>query len=84
MRRFGARRNDFGRGSRFRFPLRGAMLKLLRLPVLGRNRVENARHPARSGVAMLMSPMLFIVLQGAFPLWDTVVLTKREDHCHCS
>lgn len=43
------------------FRLRGAMLSLLRLPGVRPKHVENSRNHALSVVAMLISPMLFIV-----------------------
>lgn len=43
------------------FRLRGAMLSLLRLPDIRPKHDENSRNHALSIVAMLISPMLFIV-----------------------
>ena len=51
-------------GSRSRLTLRVAMLRLLRLPFLRSWRDENSRHPGLVAVAMLTSPMLFIVGPG--------------------
>ena len=60
-------RDDPAGRIRSRLPLCGAILSLLRLRYLRQCRVENSRNPGHPAVAMLISPMLFIVLPGSRP-----------------
>lgn len=62
-------RNVFAGGRRSRFPLRGAMLNLLRRPCFRQKRVENSRFHGPSGraAAMLKAPILFIFFSVELP-----------------